>query len=187
MIPRLSGEFRELFGRASGGLLRTYRTAAAETIVVALGSVNGTIQDVVDRMREEGSPIGSVSVCSYRPFPLEALREALAGAKRVVVVEKDLAVGIGGILSTDMRVALSGLHLQGYTAIAGLGGRAITTASLYKLFREAERDELPHVTFLDLNWEMVNRQLEREKQQRRSGPTAENLLRDLGSVALRVL
>lgn len=186
LIPALSTEFKTVFGRDSGGLLRTYRTADADTIVVALGSINGTIQEVVDQMRDEGSKIGSVSICSYRPFPLAALRSALAAAKRVVVVEKDLAVGIGGILSTDVRMSLSGLHLHGYTVIAGLGGRAITRASLYKLFQKAERDELDPLTFLDVNWDVINRQLDREKAIRRSGPAAESILRDLGAVASRI-
>ena len=39
---------RQQFGRDSGGLIRAYRTEDAETIVVALGSVNGTIKDVID-------------------------------------------------------------------------------------------------------------------------------------------
>ncbi len=70
--------------------------------------------------------------------------------------------------------------------IAGLGGRAITMASLHKLFRQAEKSELDATTFLDLDWKAVNRQLEREKTTRRSGPIAENLLRDLGVVAAKI-
>ena len=52
LIPQLAAEFNKQFGRDSGGLIRPYRTEDAETIVVALGSVNGTIQEVVDEMRE---------------------------------------------------------------------------------------------------------------------------------------
>jgi len=55
VIPHLAAEFRDRFGRDSGGLLRPYRTSDAETIVVALGSVNGTVQEVVDAMREQGT------------------------------------------------------------------------------------------------------------------------------------
>src|SRR5204862_1746488 len=84
LIPELAAVFRKHFGRDSGGLIRTYRTEDAETIVVALGSVNGTIQEVVDEMRASGSRIGSVSICAFRPFPLAVLREALQGAKRAV-------------------------------------------------------------------------------------------------------
>ncbi|HEX6895324.1 MAG TPA: transketolase C-terminal domain-containing protein, partial [Bryobacteraceae bacterium] len=102
-IPEISGEFYEMFGRESGGLLRPYRLENADTVVVALGSVNGTIQDAVDELREQGVAIGSISICSYRPFPLDAVCRALMHAKRVVVVEKSLSVGLGGMLATDVQ------------------------------------------------------------------------------------
>src|SRR5436190_14141970 len=172
MIPQLAASFAKQFGRQSGGLIRSYRTEDAETIVVALGSVNGTVQEVIDEMRADGSRIGSVSIGSFRPFPLGVLREALKHAKRVVVLEKCLAVGLGGIVSDGVRKALSGVVLNGYTVIAGLGGRAITRASLTRLFEDAERDELESVTFLDLNAELVSHELERESRARRTGPTA---------------
>jgi pyruvate ferredoxin oxidoreductase alpha subunit len=183
LIPHFAAEFEQRFGRSSGGLVRPYRAEDAETIVVALGSVNGTIQEVVDEMRAEGSRIGSVSICSFRPFPLAALREVLRSAKRVVVLEKCLAVGLGGIVSDGVRKSLSGIVLNGYTVIAGLGGRAITRGSLKRLFADAERDELEQVTFLDLNAEVVSYELERESEARRTGPTAEAILRRIGTVA----
>ena len=186
VIPRLAAMFKAQFGRDSGGLIRPYRTEDAETIVVALGSVNGTVQEVVDSMRERGSRIGSVSICSFRPFPLAALREVLQHAKRVVVLEKCLAVGLGGIVSDGVRKSLSGIVLHGYTVIAGLGGRAITRGSLTRLFEDAERDELEQVTFLDLNAEVVSSELERESRERRPGPTAEAILRRIGTVASRI-
>ena len=61
-----------------------------------------------DAQREEGVPIGSVSVCSFRPFPLAELRAALGSAERVVVVEKDLALGLGGIAASNVRMSLRG-------------------------------------------------------------------------------
>jgi pyruvate ferredoxin oxidoreductase alpha subunit len=182
-LPELSREFHERFGHPSGGLLRTYRTEDADTIIVALGSVNGTIQDVIDDMRQEGSAIGSVSICCYRPFPLADLRSAVGEARRVIVVEKSLAPGIGGILSTDVRTALAGDGIPIFTAIAGLGGRAITKASLYNLFQKAGAGELEELTFLDLHYELIERHLERERKQRRSGPPAEHLLADIRVLA----
>ena len=182
LIPQLSTEFEARFGRASGGLIRSYRAEDAETIVVSLGSVNGTVQEVVDDMRTAGAKIGSVSICSFRPFPLAALRDALQHAKRIVVLEKCLAVGLGGIVADGVRKALSGLGLKGYTVIAGLGGRAITRSSLRQLFEDATADELELVTFLDLNADLIAHELERESLARRTGPTAEALLRRLGTV-----
>ena len=185
-IPQIAAEFEQRFGRKSGGLVRTYRCEDAETIVVALGSVLGTLKDTVDELRNDGHRIGVLGIHSFRPFPLAAVRAALQGAKRVVVLEKSFSVGLGGVVSTDVRVALSGLHLHGYTVVAGLGGRAITKTSLARTLCEAIADKLQPLTFMDLDWRIVNRQLEREASTRRSGPIAENLLRDVGTVASKV-
>ncbi len=95
-------------------------------------------------------------------------------------------MGLGGVVSTDVRLALSGLQLHGHTVVAGLGGRAITKASLARMLREAAAERLGALTFLDLDERLVQRQLEREAAQRRSGPIAENLLRDVGAVASKV-
>jgi len=183
LIPLIAADFERAFGRDSGGLIRSYRADDAETIVVALGSVLGTIEDTVDELREQGVKIGVVGISSFRPFPLGEVRAALGQAKRVLVLEKALAVGIGGIVSANVRMALAGIDLHGYTAIAGLGGRPITKASLLGLFADAVADRLEPLTFLDMDWDVVNRELERIGASRTSGPHAENILRDVGPVA----
>jgi pyruvate ferredoxin oxidoreductase alpha subunit len=185
-IPEIAQEFEAAFGRAAGGLVRTYRTEDAETIVVALGSVVGTLEEAVDALRDDGEKVGLLSIRSFRPFPLAAVRAALQHAKRVVVLEKAFSVGLGGVVSTDVRLALSGVQLHGYTVVAGLGGRSITTASLERMLRDAVQDKLEPLTFLDLDWGIVNRHLAREAAIRRSGPIAESLLRDLGTVQAKV-
>jgi pyruvate ferredoxin oxidoreductase alpha subunit len=179
-IPRLAREFRRTFERECG-LVHAYRCDDAETILVALGSVNGTIKDAVDEKRAEGLRVGSLSICSFRPFPLLAVRAVLERARRVVVVEKSLALGIGGMLSEGVRHSLSGQSLRGYTVIAGLGGRAIPKRSIGWLIERASRDELEPLHFLDMDWDVVRRELAPERAQRRSGPTAENVLKDVGA------
>ena len=186
LIPEVSADFAGLFGRDSGGLVRPYRTDEAETIVVALGSVLGTIKDTVDELNAEGERIGVLGITSFRPFPLDDVRDHLRDAKRVVVLERAFAVGVGGIVSANVRMALSGLSMHGYTVVAGLGGRAITQASLHRMLTDALADRLPALSFLDLNTELVQRELNRTKQTRRSGPIAENLLRDIGAIASRI-
>jgi pyruvate ferredoxin oxidoreductase alpha subunit len=101
------------------------------------------------------------------------------------VLEKALAVGIGGIVSANVRMALSGIQLHGYTVIAGLGGRPITKESLLKMLADAFEDRLEPLSFLDMDWERVQAELERMQADRRSGPHAENILRDVGVVAAR--
>jgi len=185
LVPEIAGEFSQAFGRSSGGLLRSYRSSDAETIVVALGSVLGTIEEVVDELRAEGVKIGAVGVKCFRPYPLEEIGQALAGAQRVIVLEKAFAVGIGGIVGQNVRLALSGLPASVYDVVAGLGGRPITKRSLRRLFTDVLEDRLEpnRLTFLDLNRQLVERELQRISEKRRSGPHAENILRDVGAVA----
>jgi pyruvate ferredoxin oxidoreductase alpha subunit len=187
LVPEIAGEFTQAFGRTSGGLLRRYRTEGADTIVVALGSVLGTIEDVVDELREAGVPIGALGVKCFRPFPVDEVRAALAQASRVIVVERAFAVGLGGIVGQDVRLALSGQPTLVYDVVAGLGGRAVTRRSLRELVADVLEDRLEPdgLHFLDLDWRLVERELRRLSEDRRSGPHAENILRDLGVVAAR--
>jgi pyruvate ferredoxin oxidoreductase alpha subunit len=182
-IPEIASDFAKTFGRESGGLVRGYRTEDAETIVVALGSVLGTIEDVVDELRDRGERVGALAVRCFRPYPLDEVRAALARAKRVVVVEKAFAVGVGGIVGQNVRLALQGLPIEVNDVVAGLGGRAITAASLERMLGDALAGRLGRLTFLDMDTELVERELARGRSERRSGPHAENMLRDLGIVA----
>jgi pyruvate ferredoxin oxidoreductase alpha subunit len=161
-IPHLAVEFERAFGRRSGGLLRRYRCDDADTIVLALGSVLGTIEDVVDELRDDGVAIGAVGLKCFRPYPLDAVRTALARAERVVVLEKAFAVGAGGIVGQNVRLALSGLRPRVHDVVAGLGGRPITRASLRRLLEDAVADRLGRgLTFLDLDHDIVARELQR--------------------------
>ena len=185
LVPQLAADFKEAFGRDSGGLIRSYRAEDAETVIVALGSVLGTLEDVVDELREQGVKIGIVGITCFRPYPLDEVREALGHARRVVVVEKAFAVGVGGIVGQNVRLALSGLPVTVYDVVAGLGGRPITKRSLHRLFADALEDRLERQTFLDLDLEIIERELLRQQEKRLSGPHAENMLRDIGIVAAR--
>jgi pyruvate ferredoxin oxidoreductase alpha subunit len=185
VVPAIASEFQQAFGRSSGGLVRPYRSSDAETVVVALGSVLGTIEEVVDDLRDQGVKIGALGVKCFRPYPLDEVRAALAGAQRVVVLEKAFAVGAGGIVGQNVRLALSGLPIDVHDVVAGLGGRAITKKSLNALLEDvlAGKLEPGRLFFLDLDWRLVEQELRRTRERRRSGPHAENILRDLGVVA----
>ena len=186
LIPGWAAEFRRAFGRDAGGLVHPYALEDAETVIVALGSVLGTVKDTVDEMRDRGARVGVLGITCFRPWPLAAVRAALANAQRVVVLEKSLAVGLGGIVSSNVRTSYTGLADAVHTVIAGLGGRAITKASLARVFGDAIEGGLEPLTFLDLDRAIVDRQLARERETRRSGPIAEAILRDIGVVAARI-
>jgi pyruvate ferredoxin oxidoreductase alpha subunit len=184
-IPLIAEEFHAAFGRSSGGLLKPYRVEDADTVVVALGSVLGTIEEVVDDLRDEGVSVGVLGITCFRPWPVAEVREALGHAKRVVVVEKAFAVGAGGIVGQNTRDATRGLPVEVYDVVAGLGGRPITRASLRRLLDEVleGRVDPQRLHFLDLDFELVQRELERSRHGKRPGPHAEHMLRDIGTVA----
>lgn len=181
LIAETAAAFEAAFARRSGGLLRGYRADDAELIVVAMGSINGTIKDVIDDMRAEGVRVGLVTLVAFRPFPSDALQAALRGAKDVLVIDRALDVGMGGPLASNIDLCLRNLaHApRVHSAIAGLGGRPVTKASLAALFRRAlsEAWEGPH--FLDLNERVVGREIHRRGRARRAGPAAENILKHL--------
>jgi pyruvate ferredoxin oxidoreductase alpha subunit len=189
LIPDVVAEFTKTFGRDSGGLVRGYRLEDADTVVVALGSVLGAIKDTVDELRGDGMRVGILGISTFRPFPSAAVREALGSdgrVKRLVVLERALATGVGGIVSADLRLALAGGGPARApepvisTVIAGLGGRAITRVSLRTMLTEAAAGVLEPLSFLDLNKGLVEREFIRARRTRRSGPVAENMLRDQG-------
>ncbi len=185
-IPEIAADFKLGFGRDAGGLIRPYRLEGAEIVIIALGSVLGTIKDVIDELHEAGQKIGVLGIISYRPFPLEAICEALKDAKKVIVLEKCFAVGIGGIVATNVRMALASTGQEVLTVVAGLGGRAITMSSLHAMLQEAVAGRLGKLTFMDLQQGVVDRVLEHERNVRRSGPIAESVLRDIGAVASKI-
>jgi len=187
LVQDISDSFERQFHRQSGGLCTGYRMTDADTIVIALGSVIGTIQEAVDGLRNEGIAVGCLKISCYRPFPSQQIRAALESSSRVIVVEKDLAVGMGGIVSADVRMALNGLHIPVHTVIAGLGGRSISTESLKQMVRDVRAERLSEPHFLDLNLRVVDEELARRREQRRAGPLAEQVIRAVNAIGTKVV
>ena len=182
-IPAIAADFEAAFGRSAGGLVHHYRTDDAETVMVALGSMMGNIEDLVDTMRADGVRIGALGIRCFRPWPIDEVREALAGARRVIVVEKAFAVGAGGIVGQNTRLALTGLPVTVFNAVAGLGGRPVTRSTLGQLVDDVLHGRLDPVAlhFLDLDTALVERRLTGPGGTR-PGPHAEAMLRELGTV-----
>ncbi len=183
VIPRQAAEFEEIFGRDSGGLIKCFDSEDADTVVVTMGSVIGTMKEVLADMRTDGHSIGAVTIRSYRPFPREALRAALGHARRVIVFEKSLALGMGGIVAMNLRMALQDFPLVVHSVIGGLGGRPVTRQGLRRMFEKGVRDELEEPHFHELNTEVVRRELERQRTDQRPGSIAENILQHMGAVS----
>ena len=92
---------------------------------------------------------------------------------------------MGGQLANNIDLALRNTAgaPQVHSVVAGLGGRPITRSSLHKLFRRAVEQPWEGAHFLDLNETIVAKELHHIRRVRRSGPTAENILRHLSEGA----
>jgi len=152
---------------------------------VGLGSMRGTLHEVADRLRDKGERVGVLGITCFRPWPRDEVRQALGRVRRVVVVEKAFAVGAGGIVGQNVRLALQGLPAEVYDVVAGLGGRPVTVASVGGLLDDvlAGRLDPLQLHFLGLDRALVERELFRSQDTDRPGPHAEHMLRDLGIVA----
>ena len=163
VIPAEAAKFSQIFNRDSGGLIRPYKMETARNVVIALGSVLGTIKDVVDEMIVDGYSIGVLGLTTFRPFPFDAVRDALVNAHNVFVVEKAFQLGIGGIVTENVRTSLRGTSTHDQTLIAGLGGRPITKQALRTYFEAAIEGKVEELTFLDLDKDLADIELEKER------------------------
>jgi pyruvate ferredoxin oxidoreductase alpha subunit len=143
VIEEVSQAFAKMFGRASGGLIEEYRSQDAETILVAKGSICGTIKDVVDELREKGRKVGLVRIKTFRPFPREALVKAVRGAKQIAVVEKGGSFGAGGVTTPDLKDALydAGLRMPVSGFCVQLGGREVTPDGIHEIIERVSKGE----------------------------------------------
>jgi pyruvate ferredoxin oxidoreductase alpha subunit len=106
LIPEIAAEFGAATGRTRGGLVSCYQLEDAETVVVALGSVLGTLKDAVDELRADGHRVGVLGITSFRPFLLAQVRQALGAAD--VVCWRDAGGGNRWKRSSNIRTALAG-------------------------------------------------------------------------------
>ena len=121
-------EFIEHFGRDPGDVIQTFETDDAELILIASGTMATTAREVVRQHRQAGEKIGLVKLKMFRPFPAAALRAACHSAKRLAVLDRNYAAGIGGVFWQDTRAAFQGrrddLLIQNY--LTGLCGGDVT-------------------------------------------------------------
>jgi len=128
VIEEVDKAFEHSFGRGYGGLISAEMIDDAEVVLLTLGSMASTARAVVSYLRDkEDIPIGLVKLRSVRPFPDQQLREMLSNARMVAVLERDVSVGAGGIIYTELSRSLQGLEQPNIVNyILGLGGRDIT-------------------------------------------------------------
>lgn len=138
VIAEVEQRFADVFGRSYSGLVEEYATEDAEVIMVTLGSAAGLVRQVVDQLRNRGVKAGVVRIRYMRPFPTSQLARALASAKAVGVLEKDISFGAEGTVFTNVNSALqqAGNVVPTLNFIGGLGGDDISSEQIEAAFAQ---------------------------------------------------
>ncbi len=140
-IKKLNSEFKKNFGRSLGndGLIEEYKINDAEIFLVAMGSVAGTIKEVIDELRAKKIKVGLVKVICFRPFPDEEIVKALSKAKYIAVLDKSVSIGTEGVLASDIRrAAYNKIKAKLQSFVVGLGGRDVTKKMIEKIIKEVK-------------------------------------------------
>lgn len=151
LAPALDEAFREwadLTGRHYGRIA-PHRAQDAKTLLVAMGTIADSARAVVDHLRESGRTVGTIGVTAYRPFPADALADALIGARAVAVVERtDEPAAADNPLTRELKAALADRAARGasvpvvVSASGGLGSRDISPGDLVAVFDWLDRPAL---------------------------------------------
>jgi pyruvate/2-oxoacid:ferredoxin oxidoreductase alpha subunit len=131
-------EFEKEFGRGYG-IVEVVMLEDAEIVLVTAGSITSTTRMVVKDLRKQGHKIGLLKIRLFRPFPVEAARDALKGKTKVAVIDRNISLGSGGIFCQELRAALihSPDHPLTYSYIAGVGGTDVTPEVIQKITFDA--------------------------------------------------
>lgn len=140
VVLDVANEFAGLSGRKYG-LFEAYRLEDADRAVVMIGSAAGTTKDAIDRLREKGEKVGLLKIRLYRPFPAEAIAEALKNVKAIAIMDR--AEGYsdhGGPLGADVMAALFRAKSTALATniIYGLGGRDVRVEDMEQVFKDLQ-------------------------------------------------
>jgi pyruvate ferredoxin oxidoreductase alpha subunit len=138
---RAGREFGEQFGRDYSGLVEGYRLDDADIALVAMGSICGTAKDAVDEMRAAGRKVGLLNIRVFRPFPGPEIADALKGVSKVAVLDKNISLGSGGAVGTEVKAVLQGSGISVYDYIIALGGRDVRKRDIAAVVDLAEKGE----------------------------------------------
>ncbi len=139
-IQEVNNEYAKITGRSYGnGLIDSYKLNDAEVAIVVVGSTAGTLKVIVDQLRQEGVKAGVLRLRTFRPFPVEEIRNSLNGIKVIAVMDKAMSFGgFGGAVFSEIRSALYDSKERPIIVnyIFGLGGRDTNPRELRKIFED---------------------------------------------------
>jgi pyruvate ferredoxin oxidoreductase alpha subunit len=141
VYDEIADEFADTFGRRYD-MIDSYMMDDAEYVLVMMGSFATKARDAVDSLRQAGWKVGLARIRLFRPLPQEKIRQLLSGRRAVAVIDQNISMGMGGILHSEIAMALYGINdapglLASY--IGGLGGRDIRQQEFFEMISELKQ------------------------------------------------
>jgi pyruvate/2-oxoacid:ferredoxin oxidoreductase alpha subunit len=127
IAEKVDEEFKSRFGRGYGAIER-YGKEGAEILLMTSGTVTSTSRIVIRKLAEKGVSVAGIKIKRFRPFPSKEICEAIRGAKKLTVIDRNLSAGVGGIFAQELRASLYSREERPpvFGFVSGLGGRDIT-------------------------------------------------------------
>ncbi len=140
----IEDEYAGIFGRRYGAV-EAVRCEDAEIVLVTSGTVTSTARSVLEDLRGRGEKTGLLKIKLFRPFPVDDVRRALGGAKKIAVIDRNFSFGASGIFAQEVRSALCNVpsHAPVFGYVAGIGGRDVTPAVLEDIYRKTKDSAVP--------------------------------------------
>lgn len=129
---------KEASVKVDNGLFQYYGPKNPKTVLIAMGTVSGTIKQVLDDASAKSS-VGLLKLRCYRPFPAEQIKKVLHGVKQVITIEKTYGLGYLPPLHLDLATALYGEKIKLASQVVGLGGQDVTEAEIKKIIKAYEK------------------------------------------------
>jgi len=155
-ILAADADWEQCSGRSYGGLLGVdepdgTHSENAKIAILTLGSVYGTLYEA----REEFTELPAtklIKLRAFRPFPAEALRQACQGLTDLIVLERAISPGSGGIVSAEVHAALANEcpSVRIHSFAAGLGGRDIPLQLYQKLHQHIKTHKPGAFSIIDI-------------------------------------
>jgi pyruvate/2-oxoacid:ferredoxin oxidoreductase alpha subunit len=142
VIGDVDREFKKKFNREYGGLVTGYMLEDAEVAIVSIGNISNVARMAVQELRKDGIRAGVLKLRVFRPFPREAIRNALHSTRLVILLDRAVSSGFGGVIYPELLTALGDDESRPYLqdCILGLAGRPVTVARLVSLVKESLTD-----------------------------------------------
>ena len=127
------------------GLFNYYGAPDAERVIIAMGSVNDVVEEVIDYLTAKGEKVGLIKVRLYRPWSSEAILKVIPKtAKKIAVLDRTKEPGsLGEPLFLDVATTLREAGLNDITLVGGrygLGSKDTPPSSIFAVYKELEND-----------------------------------------------